>query len=174
MNGPPGIGKSTLARRYVDEHPLALCLEQDVIRGLLGGWVTRETESGQHARELCLVMAREHLATGKDVVVPQFVAMPEYLDRLADVAARAGASYVECVLLDEPGAAERRFHDRIHDPLWAAHQRVASKSVEEAGGFRNQYDRLTRALKGREVTVVDSIEGDVDATYAELLTHLDG
>ena len=28
LNGSPGIGKSTLARRYVEEHPLTLCLER--------------------------------------------------------------------------------------------------------------------------------------------------
>ena len=29
LNRPPGIGKSTLAQRYADDHPLSLCLEQD-------------------------------------------------------------------------------------------------------------------------------------------------
>jgi hypothetical protein len=28
LNGPPGAGKSTLARRYVDEHPFALMLDR--------------------------------------------------------------------------------------------------------------------------------------------------
>jgi predicted kinase len=78
LNGPPGIGKSTVARRYVEDHPMTLALEQDVVRGLLGGWRPRETESGSLARELCLAMARTHLGAGYDVVVPQFVADPEY------------------------------------------------------------------------------------------------
>ena len=46
LNGPPGIGKSTIARRYVEDHPMTLALEQDVVRGLLGGWRPRETEAG--------------------------------------------------------------------------------------------------------------------------------
>jgi 2-phosphoglycerate kinase len=36
LNGPPGIGKSTLAQRYVDDHPLALNLDIDSVRRLLG------------------------------------------------------------------------------------------------------------------------------------------
>ena len=39
LNGPRASGKSTLAARYVHDHPLALNLDIDVIRGLLGRWI---------------------------------------------------------------------------------------------------------------------------------------
>lgn len=38
LNGPPGIGKSTLARRYVSEHPGVLNCDIDVLRTFIGGW----------------------------------------------------------------------------------------------------------------------------------------
>lgn len=173
LNGPPGIGKSTLARRYVEANPLALCLEQDVVRGLVGGWLSRETDSGLLARELCLSMAKTHLLQGKDVIVPQFVAVPGYLDRLAEVAQAVDALYVECMLMDDPEAAERRFHARINDPLWAEHQRIAARFIAEAGGYRDQYDRMIRGMAGRRVTKIPSAEGDLDSTYAALLQVLD-
>lgn len=171
LNGPPGIGKSTLARLYVEANPLALCLEQDVVRGLVGGWLSRETDSGLLARELCLAMARTHLLQGWDVIVPQFVAIPGYLDRLADVAQAVSAPYAECLLIDDPEAAERRFHARINDPLWAEHQRVAARFIQEAGGCRDQYDRMIEGIAGRRVLRVRSLEGDLIGTYAALL-HL--
>ncbi|MGI8702372.1 MAG: hypothetical protein ACR2JU_14445 [Nocardioidaceae bacterium] len=34
LNGPSRVGKSTLARRYVDEHPGTLALDLDVLAGL--------------------------------------------------------------------------------------------------------------------------------------------
>jgi len=40
LNGPPGIGKSTLARRYAAEHPGVLNCDIDVLRTLIGGWDT--------------------------------------------------------------------------------------------------------------------------------------
>jgi adenylate kinase family enzyme len=38
LNGPSGIGKSTLARRYVADHPAVLNCDIDVLRTLIGGW----------------------------------------------------------------------------------------------------------------------------------------
>jgi predicted kinase len=172
LNGPPGIGKSTVALRYVEDHPFTLSLEQDVVRGLLGGWRTREGESGALARELCLGMARIHLFAGHEVVVPQFIANPEYLDRLSDLARDVHAQYVEFALLDDLGSAESRFHARINDPLRAEHQRVAAAFIEQAGGYAHQYARLTRCLADREPIEIHSIEGDPDGTYRTVLAHL--
>lgn len=173
LNGPPGIGKSTLARRYVEEHPLTLCLEQDVVRALIGGWRARaEVDSGTLARELCVAMARAHLLGGHDVIVPQFVALPEYLDRLADVAAEVGARHLEFVLLDDAISAERRFHARIADPVWSEHQRIAADFIADAGGYRGQYERLIRGIEGRDVIQILSVAGESDRTYSELLACL--
>jgi len=172
LNGPPGIGKSTLAQRYADDHPLSLCLEQDVLRGLLGGWLSRESESGALARKLCLVMAREHLHGAYDVIVPQFVALPSYLDQLAVLAADAGAQHIESVLLDDRHSAERRFHRRLQDPSRAEHQRIAARSVADAGGYAHQYGRLVQALVGRDVIEIRSQDGDVEGTYRRLLDCL--
>lgn len=46
LNGPPGIGKSTLAQLYVDDHPGVLNLDIDRVRGMIGGWQDRFAETG--------------------------------------------------------------------------------------------------------------------------------
>jgi hypothetical protein len=161
-----------VALRFVEDHPLSLSLEQDVVRGLLGGWRTREGESGVLARELCLGMARIHLVAGHDVVVPQFIANPEYLDRLSDLAHEVDAQHLEFVLLDDLGSAESRFHARINDPLRAEHQRVAAVFIDEAGGYAHQYERLARCLEDRDSIEIESIGGDPEGTYRAVLAHL--
>ena len=172
LNGPPGIGKSTLARRFVDERPLSLCLEQDVVRQLLGGWLTRETESGLQARSLCLAMARTHLLGGRDVIVPQFIALPDYLDQLAGIADEVGACYLELLLIDDAEAAERRFHARALDPLWQEHQRLAERFITDAGGYSHEFERLMTGLIGRTYIELRSTEVDLDGTYDELMREL--
>ena len=50
LNGPPASGKSTIAARLVGGRPLALNLDIDVIRSLLGDWKARPPEAGVAAR----------------------------------------------------------------------------------------------------------------------------
>jgi len=82
INGLPGSGKSTLAARYVADRALALCLDVDVVRGLLGDWQEHPHDAGLLARRLALAMARVALREGRDVVVPQFLARPQFLGEL--------------------------------------------------------------------------------------------
>lgn len=48
--------------------------------GQLGGWLDRPTEAGHAARRLAVAMSATHLASGYDVVVPQFLGRPEFIE----------------------------------------------------------------------------------------------
>jgi predicted kinase len=113
LNGPPAAGKSSLARRFVAEHPLTLNLDLDLVRSLLGRWQDDWLAAGLLARELALVMARTHLLAGHDVIVPQLIADPEYLDRIEALA--VDATFHEVVLLAGRDELNRRFAERA-DP----------------------------------------------------------
>ena len=64
--------KTSLARRYLADHPLALVVDIDDLRMNLGQWAVRE-ESRLLARELAIALVDCHLSAGHDVVVPQFL-----------------------------------------------------------------------------------------------------
>lgn len=95
LNGMPGAGKSTLARRYRDDHPGVLCVDPDELRSWIGGDPAQHAEA---ARVLALAMAGAHLAAGYDVVVPQLVARVDQLERFEQVADAVGAELVAVVL----------------------------------------------------------------------------
>jgi predicted kinase len=157
VNGPPGIGKSTIARRYVAEHPLALCLDIDLVRALLGDWASDPQSAGLAARAMALEMARVHLLAGHDVVVPQYIGRPPFLDQLAKLAAQVSADYREIVLMDGRAGALARHAARGGDPAVGA----------------EMYDRLNAFLAGRPpAIVIPTVGGEVEASYAAVLLAL--
>ena len=115
LNGPPGIGKSTLAQLYVDDHPVVLNLDIDQLRGMIGGWQNRFAETGEIARPIALGMARTHLGRGRDVVMPQYLGSLSEIGRFEAVAVDTGAAFVEVILNQELGEPFRR--DAMKKPV---------------------------------------------------------
>ncbi len=111
LNGPPGIGKSTIARRLVAARPLALLVDIDAIRAAMGAWQTHE-ESRLLARTAAMAMTSAHLRSEHDVVIPQYVGREEFVTSLADLAADVGAAFVEAILATDRDTVVERFRVR--------------------------------------------------------------
>jgi predicted kinase len=173
LNGPPGIGKSTVARRFVAEHPLALCLDVDDVRRSLGRWDADPGASGALARDLAAAMAAVHLGAGHDVVVPQYLGVADFIERLESVATAAGASFDEVVLMDAKENALTRFAARTSDPALAAHHADAQRMAGGPAGPAAMYDRLTALLASRpDARVVATRAGAVEESYRAVLAVL--
>jgi predicted kinase len=176
LNGPPGIGKSTLARRYAADHPLALALDLDAVRRMLGQWQQQPVEAGLLARAMTLEMARVHLRNGHDVVVAQFLGRPQFLAEAEQVARDAGVPFLEFVLMDGRDAAVRRFLHRSATSSEREHLE-SGEMVAQLGGqaaLEAMYDRLLLVLSHRpNARVIQSRDGAEDATYEQLRRLID-
>jgi len=173
LNGAPGSGKSTLARRLVDSRPLALLLDVDTLRGQLGDWQRDPGAAGLAARRIALEMARTHLATGADVVVPQFLRRPEFIDQLQQVAEDVGAEFVLVALVSSPEEAAARFQSRSTSTEPNHRDAVALQKAPGALPVEELYEGMREMLDSYEnVRYVQSVPGDIDGTYERLRQHL--
>jgi len=175
INGPPGCGKSTLAQRYADGHPLALNLDIDRLRSWIGGWRDDPGAAGVLARAMALAAARAHLAAGYDVVIPQFLGRPEFLEQLEDLARGTGARFGEIVLIDSKDNALRRFAERGRQPAGTpaaqAHELAGHRGGN--GELAAMYDQLMAVVAARpSALVVPTSRGRVDEAYQDLLSAL--
>lgn len=171
VNGSPGVGKSTLARRYLEDHQLALLVEVDDLRTALGQWKEHE-ESKLQARVLALALARAHLEVGHDVVVPQYLGRIELVDQLEAVATDSGAHFDHVIIDDDEYAIVRRFRTRRNRLVvdGDAHPQadVADDDIHAliADGRR----RLAEMSASRtDIHVVDARTGDA---YSRMLESL--
>lgn len=164
LNGPTGVGKSTIAARYAADHPRTLNLDADEIVRLIGGWRDDFHGTVGLVRPLALTMAITHLSSGNDVVMPQLIMRHGERDRFADAAKSAGADYLEFVLLAPRETTINRYRRRDHH---------IDHVVEALGGatvIEQSYDRLATYLTA-DSTILEA-GADVDQTYESLLTAL--
>ena len=165
LNGPSGVGKSTLARAWAATRPGTLICDIDDLRSWVSGREEDYVGTGEAVRASALALLTAYLRTGRDVVLPQLIVTPSQAERFEEAAAEAGASYVGVVLDVAPETLLARLHGRPVTPVSS----VVSRIIEERGG-----DELV--LEGRRQllelapehgwTVVDTT--DRDAALAAL------
>lgn len=176
LNGPPGIGKSTLARRYVESHPGVLNCDVDVLRTLIGGWRGDFVGAGSLIRPAALAMIEAYLRNGHDVVFPQMMFDAAELALFEGAATNSGAQFLERVLMDTPTSSAARFHRRGRsDPEDPWHDQV--RSIVAAQGGDAMLARCHASLRSLvaerpDAVVIDSQEGRVEQTYLALLETL--
>lgn len=173
LNGPPAVGKSTLARKYGEDHPFALVLDVDQVRRMLGGWRADPARAGRLARSVALAAARAHLESGYDVVVPQLVLRVEFIRQLAGTAAESGARFCEVFVLDSAANIVQRFAERTRLAADPTHTDASETLTGGDKGLRDYVDRFAALVPLRpDAVTIDCVPGDVTATYRKLLDAL--
>lgn len=171
VNGPPASGKSTLARRYVDEHDRSVLVEVDTLRMTLPNW---ENDDGTRlaARELAGAAVVEHLGAGRDVVMAQYFGRLGYIVLLEEVAREHDATFVEVILVTSAALAIDRFRARRramaergeHHP----ERDIADADVESF--VLDAVERLTRLPTARPESHI--IPVDLEASEHEVYRRL--
>jgi predicted ABC-type ATPase len=168
LNGPPGIGKSTIASAFADRHPGVLSLDIDRVAAMIGGWGNSFSDSFEAGRLLAAAMARVHLDSGHDVIMPQMMTHMNARE-LADfesAAAAAKAEYVQILLTADVEPSVDRCMERAKagDPR----QDVVSKVIDGRGGrdfLRKLHAQVTQFTADRQPhSVIDCERLTVEQT----------
>lgn len=175
LNGPSGVGKSSVAQLYVDRHPGVLNLDTDQIVSLIGGWQHDFWKTLRAGRLLAISMAETHLRTGHDVVMPQLTVKAEEVDGFQAAAAVAGAEYREIVLTVAKEQMFARFTERAKTSQHDRHRHLDEIITREGGTtlLARIHEHLTAYVETRPACVVVPTDGlDPAQTYAAVLAAL--
>jgi predicted kinase len=152
LNGAPGVGKSALAGRYLARRPDARSVEVDRLRMQLDGWEHDES-TRLMARDLALTAIEESLGEGRDVLVPQYLGRPDFVDQLAATAVAAGARFVHIHLHTDVEVVERRFLQRRRDLEAAGTRHPEAEIVDVGAALADALARLQSLAEARPPVV---------------------
>jgi hypothetical protein len=156
-----------------DRHPGTLDLDIDTLHRLVGGWRDPDNHTHEVLRPMALEMGAAHLGDGRDVILPQYLALADEISAFERVAHDQGAAFRELVLLDDRSDSVARFEHRRDDSTWDEHNRRLVALWRGPALLADVYDRLIEVLRLRPSAVVVRSELEaVEDTYASLVQAL--
>lgn len=169
LNGFAGSGKTTIARMYVNNHPLAMIIEGDELIVNIGDWLNQKKK----ARELVFALTKEMLKTavklGHDVIIPYLSVNAKEVAELENIAINNGSRFYEFYLATDKEHAIQRLLDR---GIWGEADSPPLTS-EDAPVINHLYEQMETALPLRPNQIhILAKKRDPSQTYNELLQHI--
>lgn len=118
-------------------------------------------------------LARCHLRSGHDVIVPQFLGHVEFMVALQQLSEEVGARFAEVALVSSHSDVVAPFERRSATSTLP--ENVAAAELQRRVGGRPEltamYDRMLVVIDERPQThLIVSVEDNIDSTYAQLRT----
>lgn len=164
INGPCGIGKSTVAKKVHGQIPLAYLVDVDEIGRRISQYQKHEEKRREIRETVAYATVDAAFSAGVDVVVEKMIFEDEVLDNYVSIGDKHGAVVIEII-------------------LWAPKdivvERADARGYREGGTFtREKCERFweeINELKDRRpnAAVIDVTELSEDAVFQEVIQELD-
>lgn len=112
LNGPWGVGKSTVAKALHARMPRAFHVELDAIRRNISAYDDDPEANFRFAVHIAHDVIARCLADGRDVIVDKMLRAPELLDEIREAGKRSGADVHEILLWATKEAVLARGEER--------------------------------------------------------------
>lgn len=159
INGPCGVGKSTLARKIHADLQLSFLLDIDAQSLFISGYRDYREERWEMMLALSAAVINAMLPLGRTVIVDKMTYAPSVLDSYYDLAKKHGAEVREIMLW----ASKESVLQRAHERGWRPNGLLTPEKVEMF------WDRLNDIKNGRtQATLIDTDTLDSEAVYKQV------
>ncbi|KKQ41965.1 MAG: hypothetical protein US60_C0026G0004 [Microgenomates group bacterium GW2011_GWC1_37_8] len=164
LNGFAGSGKTTIAKRYIDAHPLAINIEGDEIIAMIGKWKTNYKKARVCVYEHTKIIIATHLKLRYDVVVPYLLVDASHAEVFEKIAAENSSNFYEILLYTEKEEAIKRLMER---GTWGEKD-LPDLTEKDIPKITDLFDRLVKATAKRPNTITLKVrKDDIDGTYRD-------
>lgn len=98
INGPTGVGKSTVAQKIHQARPLSFLMDIDALRRYISGYREHKDESKELSLLVSESIVETYLKAGHDVIIDKVFINAEITDRFIELGRKCGAEVCEFVL----------------------------------------------------------------------------
>lgn len=170
INGFNASGKTTIAKRYIREHSMAMAIEVDELVDNIGDWASHRDEVQKLTFRLASAMLRAYLPSGHDVVLPYIITNIDEVREFETIAHDCDAAYYEIFLDDEKGDAITKLLKRGN---WGE---TSSPKITDRDMplIEKDYTNMRAVLEQRPHVIKLSLKGNSpDTTYQQLLQAIE-
>jgi len=155
VNGPTGIGKSTVAKKIHEKLPLSFLLDIDAQRRYISKYKENRKESGELSLVVSRAIANEYLKSGHDVIIDKVIVNTTTALGFIELGKKHNADIYEFILNSSRETLIKRAEERgYRDESLLTPERV-----------ERFWEEIQEYIKDNpEAIVIDTESLDVDST----------
>ena len=169
LNGFAASGKTTLTKKYIDSHTLALGLEHDELVVMLGQWEKNENESREKVFKIMKSIITTHLQSGNDVIIPYLLTDHMHAEIFEKIAIDADIQFHEIFILKNKETAITHLLERGR---WGE-KGLPPLTEKDFPSIEKLYNTMiNETAKRPNMVKLEPVWKDIDATYKLLMDIL--